>query len=495
MQERIFSYTAQRASALSTLFALLFIMAGESILIVILIAIFLHVFILKLVLIGLLLALELFIALNLLSPLWTKHRLNATTLRLYFGMGFRAYIPRSAIVSIKPVRERAVIAAPRYEKDKQRIIAAMSEHGQVLLHLDQPYPFRVGLSRVQADSILFNVDDRDALIIALEEIREDQTRTTRAIRNTRATARVAPTINRYGRGDPRGRPGVANRPGGSGRPGVVNRPGGSGRPGVANRPGGSGRPGSLVSQQDESIALRTEHLTRHYHDILAVDDLNLAIQQGEIYGFLGTNGAGKTTTMKMLVGLLQPTGGWAWINGFDVWSQPLQAKASLGFVADRSLLYDRLTGHEFLSFLAQLRGIPREEAEKRIEELLNMLELRERANSLCGTYSFGMKRKLSLAGALLHRPAVLILDEPLNGLDPLSARRLKDLFGELASQGTTIFLSTHDLATAEAICHRVGIIAQGRLLAEGSASELRQLAEAPDLEAVFLSLTAEETVV
>jgi len=223
-----------------------------------------------------------------------------------------------------------------------------------------------------------------------------------------------------------------------------------------------------------------------------VDDLSLAIRPGEIYGFLGPNGAGKTTTIKMLVGLLEPNAGHAWIAGHDVWTEPLPAKAALGYVADRAMLYARLTGREFLQFLAQMRGIPQQEAHERIEYLLDLLELTGRADSPCGQYSFGMKRKLALAGALLHRPPVLILDEPLSGLDPRSARRLKDLFAELAAGGATIFLSTHDLATAESVCHRVGIIHKGRLLTEGSAHDLRQFAAAPSLESVFLTLTAEQ---
>jgi len=252
----------------------------------------------------------------------------------------------------------------------------------------------------------------------------------------------------------------------------------------SGRPGTGGGPGIW--------AIHTENLTRRYRNFVAVDNLNLAIHQGEIYGFLGPNGAGKTTTMKMLVGLLQPSAGHAQINGHDVWAEPLKAKANLGYVADKTMLYERLTGREFLAFLAQMRRIPQHEAENRIKHLLILLELTDRANSPCGTYSFGMKRKLALASAMLHQPPVLILDEPLNGLDPLSAHRLKTLFAELAASGTTIFLSTHDLATAESICHRVGIIHKGHLLVEGSASELRQIVAAPDLESVFLSLTAEQ---
>jgi len=252
---------------------------------------------------------------------------------------------------------------------------------------------------------------------------------------------------------------------------------------------------SAEYSSERTLAIRTENLTRLYKSFTAVDKLNLAVQAGETYGFLGSNGAGKTTTMKMLVGLLQPSAGRAWICGHDVWEEPMAAKAALGYVADRTMLYDRLTGREFLGFLAQIRGIPERETEARIEYLLNMLELKDRGDTACGSYSFGMKRKLAIAGALIHEPPVLILDEPLNGLDPLSAHRLKDLFTELAAHGTAIFLSTHDLATAESICHRVGIIHKGRLLVEGSASELRQVVSAPDLEAVFLSLTAEETQV
>jgi ABC-2 type transport system ATP-binding protein len=243
----------------------------------------------------------------------------------------------------------------------------------------------------------------------------------------------------------------------------------------------------------ENLAIRTEHLTRRYKGFTAVDDLQLAVHTGEIYGFLGSNGAGKTTTMKMLVGLLQPDCGRVWIAGHDVWNEPMLAKAAFGYVADHTMLYDRLTGREFLDFLAQIRGMPEQVASERIEQLLDVLELRDRADTACGTYSFGMKRKLAIAGALIHKPQVLILDEPLNGLDPLSARRLKNLFAELAAIGTTIFLSTHDLATAESICHRVGIIHKGRLLVEGSSTELRQIAGAPGLEEAFLSLLAEET--
>jgi ABC-2 type transport system ATP-binding protein len=243
----------------------------------------------------------------------------------------------------------------------------------------------------------------------------------------------------------------------------------------------------------QESAIRTQALCRKYDDFTAIEQLDLVIGQGEIYGLLGSNGAGKTTTIKMLVGLLKPTSGDVWINGYHLVSDALKAKASLGYVADHSMLYERLTGKEFLKFVAQLRGIPRNVAEGHIQELIDLLELGSYANKACATYSLGTKRKVSLAGALLARPAVLVLDEPLNGLDPRSARRMKDLFLKLATEKTCVLLSTHDLATAEAICHRVGIIHQHHLLLEGSAGELRTRLCAPDLETVFLQLTSEQS--
>jgi len=195
----------------------------------------------------------------------------------------------------------------------------------------------------------------------------------------------------------------------------------------------------------------------------------------------------------MMVGLLAPEAGRISIDGHDIVREPLAARAALGYVPDRPLLYDRLTGREQLEFLAQLRRMPRRIASARIGELLAAVDLMEAADRLCGTYSLGMKRKLSLAGALLHQPRVLILDEPWNGLDPKGARRLKDLLSRLATEGAAVFLSTHDLATAEAVCHRIGILHRGHLLAEGSAAELRARGSggALDLEAAFLELTEE----
>ncbi len=452
---KTFTYTAQRESYICTVCALLFIMIAEVGLIAYLIAKFVPNELIKLAVIIALVALFLNVSSKMLAPLWTKHQLSATSLQLHYGLEFKVEIPRSTIIAAWQVRERVAFPAARFEAEKGRIFAAFSERGQVLLVLDQPYPFRVGLfgSSKSANQLLINVDQRDEFLAALD---------------LQATSVEQGSLS-------------GNATGG----------GDASVPTLLHPTPAPTRRGDLTSDAYWNLAIRTEHLTRRYKGFVAVDNLNLAVQKGEIYGFLGSNGAGKTTTMKMLVGLLRPNGGRAWIVGHDVWKESLAAKSAFGYVADHTMLYDRLTGREFLDFLAQIRGMPEQEASGRIEQLLDVLELRDRANTACGTYSFGMKRKLAIAGALIHKPRVLILDEPLNGLDPLSARRLKDLFAELAAHGTAIFLSTHDLATAESICHRVGIIHKGRLLVEGSSSELRQIAGAPGLEEAFLSLTAE----
>lgn len=446
---KTFRYTAQSGSYISTISALLFIMVGEAGGITFLIVIFLSIAVLKWLLVSALAALYLFIMVKLLAPLMTKHRLSETHLHLHYGLDFKQSIPRERIAAVERARERVVMPMARYEAEKQRLNIAFSEHGQLLLRLNEPYPLRIGLGKtVFAEKILLNVDQPDELLAAPNPgvLPAAKAALVEEPAMERESIRLLPVIQ------------------------------------------------ARSNDDEAALAIRTRQLTRRYRDITAVDGLELAVRRGEIYGFLGANGAGKTTTMKMLVGLLRPDAGQVWIDGHEMWSASasLAAKAALGYVADRTMLYERLTGREFLAFLAQLRGIPRQEADERIAQLLAILDLNERATSPCGAYSFGMKRKLALAGALVHHPPVLILDEPLNGLDPLSARRLKDLFIELAKEGTTIFLSTHDLATAESICSRVGIIQQGRLLVEGSAEELRQLTTASNLEDVFLTLTVRE---
>jgi len=231
-------------------------------------------------------------------------------------------------------------------------------------------------------------------------------------------------------------------------------------------------------------------LTRRFGAVEAVRDLNLNVHRGEIFGFLGPNGAGKTTTIRMLVGLLQPSAGTARVAGYDVQRQPLQAKAAIGFVPDEPTLYDKLTGREFLQFKADLYSLEPARARRRAEELLRLFDLDERADDLIESYSHGMRQKAALAGALIHDPPVLILDEPTVGLDPKSARLIKDILRQLSQRGAAVFMSTHILEIAERMCDRVGIIDRGRLIAVGTMDELRHGTNgASSLEDIFLALT------
>jgi ABC-2 type transport system ATP-binding protein len=237
--------------------------------------------------------------------------------------------------------------------------------------------------------------------------------------------------------------------------------------------------------------IRANGLTKRFGKLAAVDDLSLEVGAGEVFGFLGPNGAGKTTTIRMLSGLIRPTGGTALVAGHDVATEPREVKRRVGYLAETPYLYPKLTGREFLAFMGGLYDVPKGLASQRSERLLNLFELPDKADDLVETYSHGMRQKLALAGALLHEPAVLFLDEPTSGLDPRSARLVKDLLVALVERGHTIFLSTHVLEIAEQLCHRVGIIDHGRIIATGTLDELRRQThvEAFSLEDVFLQLT------
>uniref|UniRef100_A0A7C4KIZ7 ABC transporter ATP-binding protein n=1 Tax=Anaerolinea thermolimosa TaxID=229919 RepID=A0A7C4KIZ7_9CHLR len=236
--------------------------------------------------------------------------------------------------------------------------------------------------------------------------------------------------------------------------------------------------------------IETEHLIKRYGEKTAVDDVSFSVSGGEIFGFLGPNGAGKTTTIKMLVGLLQPTSGVVKVAGYDVLRQPLQAKAACGYVPDEPNLYPKLTARELLRFVGDLYGLESSLVARRSEELLRLFGLSEAANDTIDSYSHGMKQKTSLAAALVHDPRVLILDEPTVGLDPRSARLIKDILRQMADRGAAVMLSTHILEIAQAMCDRIGIINRGRLIAVGTMEELRQLGKGESsLEDIFLSLT------
>jgi len=245
--------------------------------------------------------------------------------------------------------------------------------------------------------------------------------------------------------------------------------------------------------------IETRNLVKRYGDKIAVDKVSLQVQGGEVFGFLGPNGAGKTTTIKMIVGLLQPTSGTVHVAGVDVQAQPLIAKASCGYVPDTPNLYAKLTARELLRFVGDLYNLDRRQVAQRTEELLRVLDLTTAADDTVDSYSHGMQQKASLASALMHDPRVLVLDEPTVGLDPKSARLIKDLLRQMADRGAAVFLSTHILEIAERMCDRIGIINKGQLVAVGTMTELRSLGKAGEvsLEDIFLALTggAEEAVI
>ncbi len=234
-----------------------------------------------------------------------------------------------------------------------------------------------------------------------------------------------------------------------------------------------------------------DHVTRTYGPKTAVADLSLAIPRGELFALLGPNGAGKTTTIKMLVGLLQPSRGSVRVSGFDLVRAPRDAHLHIGYVPDEPTLYDKLTGREFLWFIADMFGMPRHLAADRIAAEIEHFELAEFADDLAESYSLGMKQRLVFASSLLHSPDVLVLDEPMVGLDPRSVRIVKDLLAARTREGMTVFMSTHTLAMAEEMADRVGIMVRGQLRFLGTVAELReQMAiESTSLEQLYLELT------
>jgi len=236
--------------------------------------------------------------------------------------------------------------------------------------------------------------------------------------------------------------------------------------------------------------IELERLTKRYGGFTAVEELSLRVERGEIFGFLGPNGAGKTTTIRMMMGLLLPTSGRIRLGGFDLADDPIAAKRLSGFVPDRPFLYEKLTAAELLRFCGDLYEVDPRVREARIEKLLEVFDLVEWAGELIESFSHGMKQRLAFAAALLHEPRLLVVDEPMVGMDPRGARMLRSLLRSLAREGATLFLSTHSLEIAEALCDRIGIIQAGRLVAVGTLEELRQRAgNAQGLEEIFLKLT------
>jgi len=235
------------------------------------------------------------------------------------------------------------------------------------------------------------------------------------------------------------------------------------------------------------------NVTKDFGTTIAVNRLSLKVTRGEIYGFIGPNGAGKTTTIRLMGGIIEPTSGSIEIGGIDMRKNPAAAKRIIGFVPDRPFLYEKLTGREFLKFIADLYGVEHKVFSVRAGRLLSQFGLDEWRDEIIEAYSHGMKQRLIIAAALLHEPKVLVIDEPMVGLDPAAVKMVKDIFRTLAAQNVTIFVSTHTLSIAEDLCDRIGVIHRGNLLAQGTMSELNQAAHTgrAGLEEVFLTLVRE----
>ena len=239
--------------------------------------------------------------------------------------------------------------------------------------------------------------------------------------------------------------------------------------------------------------IKLVQLSKKYGNFTAVDAIDLEVPRGQLFGFLGPNGAGKTTTLRMIAGILRPTSGMVRIADVDVAVDPIAAKMKLGFIPDRPFIYEKLTGAEFLRFVAGLYDQEGPTIEHRARELMALFDLEEWRDELVESYSHGMRQKLIISSAFVHRPEVIVVDEPMVGLDPKAARILKDLFREYTHRGHTIMMSTHTLEVAESLCDRIAIIQAGRIRAEGTMAELRQHAAGggTGLEDIFLKLTGE----
>ncbi|MGD8361813.1 MAG: ABC transporter ATP-binding protein, partial [Gemmatimonadota bacterium] len=242
--------------------------------------------------------------------------------------------------------------------------------------------------------------------------------------------------------------------------------------------------------------LRLEAVTKRYGTFTAVDGIDLAVPKGQIFGFLGPNGAGKNTTIRMIAGVLLPTSGRVIIGGNDLGREPEEAKSRLGYIPDRPHLYEKLSGREFIRFVAGLWGDDGKDTEERGQRLLELFDLSHWQDELVETYSHGMRQKLLITSAIVHQPELIVVDEPMVGLDPKSARTLKDLLRTYVENGGTVFLSSHTLEVVEAVCDAIAIIHEGRILARGTLEDLRRQADAGEahLEEIFLKVTGGDEV-
>jgi ABC-2 type transport system ATP-binding protein len=237
-----------------------------------------------------------------------------------------------------------------------------------------------------------------------------------------------------------------------------------------------------------SAMIEIHDLVKRYGNFTAVDGVSLDVPSGEIHGFLGPNGAGKTTTIRMIAGLLKPTAGRILVNGHDLAAEPEAAKASLGFIPDRPFIYEKLTAGEFLQFHAGLYGIDGNGVGARVLEMLEVFDLGRWEHELVESFSHGMKQRLVMSAAFLHRPQAVLVDEPMVGLDPRGARLIKDVFRRMSDRGVAILMSTHTLEVAQEMCDRISIILKGKIIARGTVDELRALAGDPDQHITEVSM-------
>lgn len=236
--------------------------------------------------------------------------------------------------------------------------------------------------------------------------------------------------------------------------------------------------------------LEIKNLTKKFGDKVAVDNIDLSVKSGEIYGFLGPNGAGKTTTIKMIVGMLMPDGGSISIDGIDAINDDVEAKRQIAYVPDSPEIYDIMTGRQYLNFIADVFELSDEERNKQIDRYAEVFEMKDNLDVMIAGYSHGMKQKIVIMGALIHSPKLLILDEPMVGLDAKSSFRLKEIMRALADEGRTVFFSTHVMEVAENLCDRIGIINRGKIIAVGTLDEIKAAAkDTGSLEKIFLELT------
>ena len=412
-----------------------------------------------------LIALELLALVYVLpSLLLMRHSIKVDKLIIRFGIK-KWVIPLGNIrtaSSVNSIRSKGLSNfGVHYDREQDVLCVLSGSKNAILIELKKPQRFRVSLFRpVLASRVLINVDELERFLDALRQ-----------------------QLPNGGDAD------VSVPPAGIVVPASALSEAESRRP-IAS---GLASPGIAFARPDTATdwALEAQSLEKYYGSFKAVDGIGLKVRPGEIYGFLGPNGAGKTTTMKMITGLLRPSGGQVRVFGRDIWQEPLAAKKLLGYVAEHPLVYDRLTGREFVRFSSELYRTPRAGLEERVEQLLAGFDLAAAADDLIVTYSQGMRRKIALAAAVVHRPGLLVLDEPTNGLDPQGAWMIKNLLRSLAEQGAAALLSTHALEVAENICDRVAIIDRGRIVAEGTVNDLKGQAKMPEsnLEQVFLALT------